>query len=163
MVRPIVNSVKHYVQHSISTVTASTITSVELIHTQKVEDVALVNDVREGAIVKAVFIEFWVRAGDTAAGSGIITVEKIPIDGANASTAEMAALGDYNNKKNVFYVTQGLYNDQDADAVPVLRQWIKIPKSKQRFGLGDRLFINFFAQGAIDMHICGFSTYKEYY
>jgi len=40
--------------------------------------------------------------------------------------------------------------------------WIKIPKSKQRMGLGDRIVVQTFAQ-ALDMIDCGFETYKEYF
>jgi len=55
-----------------------------------------------------------------------------------------------------------LVNDQDADATPILRQWVKIPKTKQRFGLKDKLVLQVFAQGALDLTACGFELYKEY-
>ncbi len=73
-----------------------------------------------------------------------------------------AALGDYTNKKNILYTTQALSNDQDADAIPLFKGWIRIPKSKQRFGLDDQLNFHVFAQ-ALDQNICGFVTYKEYF
>ncbi len=160
--RPVIHSKKHYVQTSLATITAGTITSVTLVQGVAPEDVNTVSEVVEGAIVKAVFIEDWLRSGEAAGGSFVYAVEK-RIGGMNApSTSEMAAFGDYNNKKNLFYVSQGLLNDANADATPIMRQWIKIPKSKQRFGLGDILAIHIFAQGAIDLHRCGMTTYKEY-
>ncbi len=77
------------------------------------------------------------------------------------TAAQSAALHAYDNKKNVLYHTQGLTNDADADAIPFIRQWFKIPKGKQRFGLDDTLLLAVHSQ-ALDHVICGFMTYKEY-
>jgi len=162
MVRPVVHSIKHYVQKSIVTVVASTVNVTTLVKAVKVLSVNLVNEVVEGTIIKAVYLEYWIRAGDTAPASGVVALYKKSSDTSDPSTTEMAALGDWDNKKNVLFVQQGLYNDQDADAIAVVRQWFKIPKGKQRFGLGDELNLAVFAQGAIDQHICGFAVYKEY-
>ncbi len=162
MVRPMVHSTKHYVQHSISTILASARNTFTTVQTVAVGAKDLVNEVEEGSSVKACYYEIWLRSGETAGASFVATIEKIPGTGGLPSTATMAALGDYANKKNVLYTSQGLLNDQNADALSMIRGWIKIPKTKQRFGLGDRLVLSIFAQGAIDVHMCGFSTYKEY-
>ncbi len=162
MVRPMVHSQKHYVQNSIETVTASTVTSITYIQAQPVGSINQTFEIIEGATVKAVFVELWVRAGDTAAGSGQLIVYKTSGDQGAPTAADMAALGDWDNKKNILYTTQGLYNDQDSNAIAAIRQWIKIPKSKQRFGLNDKLRMTISAAGAIDLHICGFALYKEY-
>ncbi len=119
------------------------------------------NEVEVGATIKAVFVEMWVRAGDTAGGSTLISLYKMPGDGSPMTFADQVNLHDYSNKKNVLYHTQGITNDQDADATPFIRQWFKIPKGKQRFGLGDALRLSISAQ-ALDNIICGFMTYKEY-
>jgi len=84
------------------------------------------------------------------------------VDGQTPTFADMSALNLYTNKKNVLYHTQGLSNDQDADAIPFVRQWFKIPKGKQRFGLADRLYLVVSAI-AIDQTICGHMVFKEYY
>ncbi len=162
--RPVLHSVKHYVQTSLATVVGSAILNTTLISAKEVADVTAAIDVVEGAIVKAVFVELWCRSGELAAGSFIFIIEKRPGIGSGSSmnVTDMAALQDYENKKNVLYVTQGLTNDVDSVAVPLFRGWIKIPKSKQRFGLKDKLTWSIFAQGAIDLHICGMTTYKEY-
>jgi len=162
MVRPQVHSVKHYVQQSLRTVTASTVESTIVVLAENVSSVNAVNEVTEGNTVKAVYFELWLRTQDTAPGSFVVIVEKIISGGANPSAANMAALGSYANKKNILFTSQALINDQDADAIPVLRQWVKIPKTKQRFGLKDKLVLQVFAQGALDMTACGFETYKEY-
>ncbi len=162
MVRPVIHSVKHYVQQSINTVTLSTNSNYILVAAEQVSGVDTVNEVQEGALVKAVYVEAWLRAGDTANASFVLIVEKVLSGAAFPTTAQMAALGSYPNKKNVFFTAQALVNNQNSDAIPVLRQWIKIPKTKQRFGLKDKLVMTIFAQGAIDLHECGFATYKEY-
>jgi len=43
-----------------------------------------------------------------------------------------------------------------------MRGWYKIPKTKQRFGLGDRLVLQIASQGTDALDFCGFATYKEY-
>ncbi len=162
MVRPMVHSTKHYVQNSIATVLAGARTNLVIAQAVAVVDKNVAFEVEEGATIKAVFFEQWVRASEVSPGSYVATIEKIVSGGTFPSTTSMAALNDYANKKNVFFSSQGLVNDQDADAMSVIRGWIKIPKSKQRFGLGDSLLFSLFAQGAIDMVLCGLTTYKEY-
>ncbi len=155
-----ITSVKHYVQVSLATVVSGATLATSLVDAVDPSLVNLSNEVITGSVVKAVFVEMWVRAGDTAPGSTLVTLVKVP-DGQTPTFADMIALDNYTNKKNIFYHTQGLTNDQDADAIPFVRGWFKIPKGKQRFGEGDRLFLMVTAQ-AIDNIICGFATYKSY-
>ncbi len=155
-----IHSIKHYVQRSLSTVLASNVEAFSIANAVESTTANLADEIREGSIVKAVFVEMWVRTQDTAPGAVLVTIVKTP-QNAVPTFANMTALHSYVNKKNIFYHTQGLTNDQDADAIPFVRGWFKIPKSKQRFGLGDRLFVVVTAQ-ALDMTICGFATYKEY-
>ncbi len=157
--RPPIHSRKHYVQKSLSTVLAGQSDPILLINAIA-DPAGTDNVVAEGAIVKAVYVEMWVRAGDTSAGSTLVTVVKTPATTV-PSFANMIALHSYDNKRNIFYHTQGPTNDQDNTAIPFVRMWIKIPKSKQRFALGDRLYLVVTAQ-ALDNIICGFATYKEY-
>ncbi len=161
MVRPMVHSTKHYVQQSIASSAGGAVTNVTLVSAVPVADKDAVFEVEEGSSVKAIYVEFWIRTAGATAGSGQIIIHKRIADSTQPSAADMAALGDWDNKKNILYTSMGLYNDNDADAIPVVRQWIKIPKSKQRMGLGDAIDIAFFA--AVDTNnICGFATYKEY-
>ncbi len=160
--RPVVNSAKHYTHLSLATVLAGALSVEEVVTGVPVKDVNLGREVREGAVVKAVFIERWVRTNDTSPGSFIFCVIKLPSGLANPTTTEMANLHAYDNKKNVLYTCQGLSNDQNANAIPCARGWFKIPKGKQRIGLGDRIITVLFAQ-ALDQNWCGFTTYKEYF
>ncbi len=155
-----IHSIKHYVQKSLSTVLSGAADPILIVNSVNPSAVNTEVEVVEGAIVKAVFVEMWVRAGDTSPGSTLVTLVKT-VDNTIPSFADMINLHDYANKKNVLYHTQGLTNDQDADAIPFVRQWFKIPKGKQRFGLGDALYLVVSAQ-ALDNIICGFFVYKEY-
>ncbi len=162
MVRPMVHSTKHYVQTSIATIVAGAKLDITLVSAVAVLSKNLANEVEEGSSVKACFNEYWIRAGEVTAGSFVAVLYKLPGHATVFSLAELAALGTAENKKNILWSSQGLVNDQDADALSLMRGWYKIPKSKQRFGFGDQLILSVFAQGAIDLHICGLTTYKEY-
>ncbi len=158
--RPVIQSTKKYIQISLATVVAGA--NLNTVLAQAIDIVAGTdNHVITGSIIKAVFVELWVRGGETSPGSTLVTLVKVPGDGVLPSFTEMVGLNDYTNKKNVLYHTQGLTNDANADAIPFVRQWFKIPKGKQRFGLNDRLILAVSAQ-ALDNIICGFATYKSY-
>ncbi len=161
MVRPIIHSVKHYVQKSIATVVGGTPDHTTIVLGAARDDVNTVTEVVEGSIIKAVYVEVWGRAGSTTPTSGQMIIYKRIGDSTDPSATDMAALGDWDNKKNILYTTMGLFNDQDADAIALFKGWIRIPKGKQRFGLGDRLKMSIFAP-TIDLQVCGFFTFKEY-
>ncbi len=157
-----IHSVKHYVQTSLATVAASAKVDTVLVDAVPVPDINTVNEVVEGAIVKAIYVERWVL-GASSSASQITILAKIPGGADPFSTTELAALGSAVNKKNILYVTQGLAsNDGIANPIPIIRQWFKIPKGKQRFGLGDRLILTTFAQQAVALEMCGMAVYKEY-
>ncbi len=162
MVKPMVHSTKHYVQKSIATIVAGAIETMTLVHAVTVGTKDSASEVEEGNSVKACYIEMWLRSSEAAPGSFIAALYKQPGTGVAFTGAQMAAMNTAENKKNVLWFGQGLVNDQNADALAMLRGWYKIPKSKQRMGLGDQLVLSIFAQGAIDIVRCGFATYKEY-
>ncbi len=165
MVRPVVHSTKHIIQFSNFLVTAGASNPQTLINTvpstaNRVNAV----DVVEGAIIKAVYVELWVK-GDGASSADtqiMVALVKLP-GGQNAMTStDMLNMQAYDNKKNIFFISQGVFGGKDTgQAVPILRQWIKIPKGKQRFGNGDELILN---TSSIDTGAqrCGVAIYKEY-
>ncbi len=161
MVRPMVHSTKHYVQTSIATVTGGAVLNTILVDGVAVAAKDTVFEVEEGNSVKAIYLEYWLRSATTTGGSGQAIISKQIADASNPTATEMAALGDWDNKKNILYTTMGLYNDVDADAINIYKGWLRIPKGKQRFGLSDRLTLSVFSP-TIDLHLCGFATYKEY-
>ncbi len=157
--RPPINSNKHYVQHSLTTVASGAATA-NLI-CQGVNAPTSATQVREGAVVKAVYVEMWAKSSTENVGNVLMTIVKTT-DLQTPTFTDMTALDAYTNKKNVLYHTQGLVNDGNADAIPFIRSYYKIPKGKQRIGLGDSLFVVISAQ-TVGVNFCGFMTYKEYY
>ncbi len=159
--KPVIHSQKHYVQQSRSEVATVALVTIDIIKSVEGTVANAVDEVIEGSIVKAVFVELWLldSAND---GSFIVTLEKLPSTSPAIGFANMNALGTYSNKKNILYTTQGLSpNNAVGNPVPIIRQWFKIPKGKQRMGLGDELVLNIANNGLNDLEFCGFMTYKE--
>ncbi len=160
--RPIVHSVKHYVQFPIDQITTGTRQNISLATAVESTTANLANEVAEGTIIKAVYIELLLQNQGNL-GEFIVTLEKVIANSAGVLFVQMAALFGYPNKKNVLYVSQGLTsNDGVGNPQKILAMWFKIPKSKQRFGLGDGLVLSISNTSAGDLNRCGFATYKEY-
>ncbi len=160
--KPIIHSVKHYVQITRSSVATVTRNNESLIIAVEGTVANLVDEVVEGAIVKAIYIELW-TLNSSNDGSEVIVLVKEPKDSIGISFTNMNALGTYNNKKNILFTHQGLSsNNGVGNPINVMRGWYKIPKSKQRFGLGDTLVLTISNSGASALEYCGFATYKEY-
>ncbi len=161
--RPIIHSKKHMIQISQGTVTQGVVVTNNLVSAN--EAVSTTPDAIEvGSLVKACYVEFWLSmASATVVGSYTVVLCKDPGGAQAPSTAEMAALHDYTNKKNILFTGQGLLPPTDGGQVPVLRQWYKIPKGKQRFGLGDKLRLTVRNNNAadIDINFCGLAIFKE--
>ncbi len=161
MLAPI-NTTKHYLHHAFFTVAAAAITNNDEVNAVALSAVTNANDVQSGSIVKAIYIEYWM-SGDSASAQSTfnITVEKVSGGQPDMTFANAVNLMAYPNKKNVLYTTQGLVGDSTNNAVPIIRQWIAIPKGKQRFGLGDQLRTNI-ASITGTIRLCGIVIFKEY-
>jgi len=158
-----INSTKHIVQTTLQTVTVSTVLSVPLIEAKALSLVGTgAEEVRTGAVVKAVYVELWLRGQDTSAGSFVCIIQKCSADSNGATAGEMANLMDYNEKNNILFTSQGLVNVSVNTATPIYRGWLKLPKGKQRFGLGESLRWTVLAQ-TLDVNLCGVTIYKEYF
>ncbi len=162
MVKPMVHSVKHYTHHTLFGVAIGTLTAVDLAKAKNVVDVNAANEIKEGSLVKAVYIEFWITGDDAVQSSFSISLEKVNDGDNNIMTfAQSVALFGYPNKKNIFYETMGLSPPNTQNPMTPIRGWYKIPKGKQRFGFGDQLRVNISAIND-GLTVCGFTTYKEY-
>ncbi len=162
--RPIIHSKKHIFQISQATVAQAAVVNTVILAAQ--EAVSTTPEAVEvGATVKACYLEFWVSQ-DSASVVGSYTIALYKDPGGNAATTagNMAALHDYDNKKNILFTAQGLLTPNDGGQVPVLRGWYKIPKGKQRFGLADRIILAIRNNNAtaIDINFCGLAIFKEY-
>ncbi len=159
--KPIIHSTKHYVQQSRSQVATVSVTTIDIAISVESTVANAVDEVAEGTVVKAVYVEMWILDSSND-GSFVLSFEKLPSGKGNITFAAVNALGVYNNKKNTLYTTQGLSpNNGVGNPVPIIRQWFKIPKGKQRMGLGDRLVLNIANNGLNNLEFCGFFTYKE--
>lgn len=156
-----IHSNKHYVHTTAASVAMAAIVNLTLAESVNVTVANAANEVVEGSLIKAIYVEYWLNSDDAANSSFILTVEKLPAAATPMTYAQSIALGTYPNKKNILYTTMGLVGPNPGQAVPVIRQFIAIPKGKQRMGLGDKIIVNLsgITNGIV---YCGFATYKEY-
>ncbi len=163
MVRPVVHSIKHYVQFPFNQIGFGVREVLPVARAMERSDVNIASEVAEGSIIKALYLEMWLQ-NEGNESSFIATLSKDPEDGTGPTSIEMAGLFSYTNKKNVLWTSQGLSsNDAISGPVNIVRQWFKIPKSKQRFGLGDKINLNISnTTASSDLNRCGFAIYKEY-
>ncbi len=162
MVAPI-NSIKHYVPRTSLAVASGAISNFEVIDAVVAPANAAPKQIIEGAVIKAVYIEAWLGSNEAAASEStfVLTVEKKRITESDMTHTQALNLGSYPNKKNILYTTQGIVGSLAVSGtIPVIRNWVLIPKGKQRFGLGDQFLLNVAAVGAIQF--CGITTFKEY-
>ncbi len=159
--KAVIHSVKHIVQSPISTISTGVRENILIAHAVESTAANAANEIEEGTIVKAVFVEMWLE-NQLGGGHSIIILEKVPTGGSGATFAEMGSLFSYSNKKNVLHTHEGLTaNDGVGNPLPIIRQWFKIPKGKQRFGLGDRLVLTISNPSSADLNRCGMFIYKE--
>ncbi len=157
-----IHSQKHYVQFPIDEVGMGTAQSITLIHGVESTVANLANEVTEGSVVKAIYFELWLHNQGNL-GESIVTLSKNPLNNTGPTFTNLANLYTYENKKNILFTHQGLTsNDGVSGPVVVHKGWERIPKSKQRFGLGDTLTINISNTSSNGLNRCGFATYKEY-
>ena len=161
MVRPTINSVKHIVQHTPAETTIGTLDSINIANVVENPQSDVAIQIGAGTTLKAVFVEMWFMTTDNQPGSANVTLEKVSSGASLMTFAEQSVLHTYKNKKNVLYTTQGLVGDANTNPMGLIRQWIAIPKGKQRFGLGDNLVLNIAAITGSVNH-CGLFIYKAY-
>ncbi len=124
---------------------------------------AAVEDVEEGCKIFGTYLETWLNGqGATGLTTQFVAVVVLLKSGALAPTAaQMLILQTYPNKKNILYTTQGVLGSKDNQSVPIIRDRIRIPKGKQRFGLGDSLNLIIAPVGQTIQN-CGIAVYKEF-
>lgn len=164
MLAPI-NTNKHFVPQSAISVSSGTVSNLIIADAVVAPAASNTFDVVEGAVLKAVHIEYWVTHNDVAGTTTQLTavLEKVPTAGAAATVAELLNLQSYANKKNVLHTFQGIIGTTKDGANPttLMSGWFLIPKGKQRFGLGDRLILSV-TSVTQNFTICGIAIYKEY-
>ena len=162
--RPVIQSTKRITQYSLTSVPEdTTVAATILVAVQNFT--AGSSQCPVGAVVKAVYVEFWALGEGSQPTFANVIVEKAVAGLTAPDIGTMRNLDDYENKKNVLHIFQGLIGDSNTNPMPVLRQWIKIPKGKQRMGVGDSLRVVF---GGLNptmnesYEFCGFVIAKYY-
>ncbi len=159
--RPRVSTVKHIVQFTLTAVPVNTVSVMEVVDAvSKSKDRTGADQVDEGAIVSACMIEMWLHNAGSGSGQFIMIIVKLPSGVPDPTSSEMLNLQSYENKKNILFTSQGVLKDGVVQSVPISRGWYKIPRGKQRFGLGDKLIIAVATVGE-SMSRCGVAVYKE--
>jgi len=164
MLAPI-NSNKHYVHQTNTVVGTGLVLNLTAVDAVVAPATSNSFDVEEGSVVKAIHLEYWINGNHSSADVTQfgIAVLKVPGGSVSPTFTNMNNLGAYENKKNILFTSQGIIAAQvgDSQSVPILRDWILIPKGKQRMGLGDRI-ITVLACSGQPLRVCGLATYKEY-
>ncbi len=162
MLAPIV-SIKHYNNIENASVADAARRTMVAVNAVAQQSVSGTNDVVEGSIIKACFFEIWFK-GNAVAGTEDkfqLVIEKVVADQASITFTQMNNLMSYPNKKNILFTSQGVTGDLTTQSVPIIRNWVKIPKGKQRFGVGDSLVVSVSSTGAT-ANVCGLNVFKEY-
>ncbi len=164
MLAPI-NTNKHFVARTNTTIAAGGIANLTIASAVVAPASSNTFDVTEGAVIKAVHIEMWINGSGAAASStqAIIIVEKVPAGQVSVTVAQIVNLQAYPNKKNILFTFQGVLGMQrdGQSAIAPIRDWLLIPKGKQRFGFGDKLIISI-SSLTTTLQSCGMFIYKEY-
>jgi len=163
--QPPITSVKHIVQFANTVISNGARQVIAVVTAVAPPAQGATSDVPIGASVKALFLEYWIAntgAIDTD-DQFIFTLEKAPSNSPGMTFTNMLNQMAYLNKNNVIYTSQGVISPQidGATAIPVIRQWIKIPKGKQRMSIGDRWIVNCATVGTT-LNMCGQTIFKEY-
>ncbi len=120
--KPVIHSQKHYVQASLFTASGGAAAHTVVVDAVALGDVTTPNEVIEGATVKAVFVEMWLKSGEV---SELCTANwilyKCPAGVGAVTFTQMQTLSDYPNKKNILVSGQGLVNNEGANAIAIIR------------------------------------------
>ncbi len=160
--RPKVHTEKHIVNKTVFTVALGGILNLTIAEAVSAPAAASPTEVREGSSISAVYLEMWITGDDAALSSAVVTFEKLMGGQTPLTVGQSAALQSYPNKRNIFHTFIGLIPTNAQFPMGVVKGWFKIPKGKQRMGLGDQLKLNVHAQ--LDgLTCCGLFLYKEQY
>jgi len=159
-IRPVIVTEKHILPQTLFNIAAGAIQVVNLVESVVVASKDAPIEVEEGSVISSIYVEMWVITNGSGIGSGLLTLEKVPGTSADMIFSQSVNLNVYANKKNILYTTQGISAGNGGNPIPFLRGWFKIPKGKQRFGLGDKLNLNISSISG-GWSICGIAIFKE--
>ncbi len=154
---------KHYIPRTNTGVASGAIEVFKIAHANPRGTArTTVDDIEEGSVIRAVHLEFWLNGrGAANTTQFVLAIIKVPAGATAPTNSNLFNLQAYENKRNVLYTTQGVLSQTGAQSVPVLRQWLLIPKGKQRMALEDKLHVCLAVSGET-INWCGIAIYKEY-
>jgi len=159
--RPIIQSQKRIVQVTLSNVIAGSTASVTIANAVQGAQTTAPNDVPVGSIIKAVYCEMWLLGDGQQPNTSTAMIVKVPADSGGPDASDFTNLNGWANKNNILKMHQGLVGDANANPIPFFREWIPIPKGKQRMAIGDQIQYNVKAitEG---LQFCGHFIFKVY-
>lgn len=129
--KAVINSVKHIVQRSLQEIEEQTLLNVSLAGTTTAEP-TVPQDVVVGSVIKAFYLEYWLLGNASQPVIATWSIEKVPASATAMTFTQGQNLHDYPNKRNILRTGQGIVGDANSNSIPIIREWIKIPKGKQR-------------------------------
>lgn len=159
----IVNSTKNIVSN-LDALTAGTDFTRPYVNATDTPTIGVVNSVRRGCVIKAIWLEFWVSGiVETAVGvSTAIEINLMKNPGSNFTPPTPGTEGSSNEKKFIFKSWKGLIGTRtDGYLAYSWKGWVRIPKRYQRFGQDDLLQITLLSTG-VDAIFCNKAIYKWY-
>ncbi len=159
--RPPINSVKHIVQETITSITVGTVGNFLVATAIASPGATTSTDVAVGTVIKAVYLELWLISDTSSVSTATTAFMKLTAGTGLATNADMADLHNYSSKMNIFENHQGIISGNAGNPQPFYRGWVKIPKGKQRLGINEKLSLAIRSiTGTTDF--CGLAVYKAY-
>lgn len=160
--KPVIQSTKHIVQRPLLLIGEQTTSNISIARIALSPTSA--PDVVVGSLIKAVFFEYWLLGESSQPCTATWSVEKLQNDATPMTQAQGQILEDYPNKNHLLKIGQGIIGDSNSNPIPIIREWVKIPKGMQRMAIGDTIEFNISCIGEADngLEICGFALFKSY-
>ncbi len=137
----VVNSIKNEV-NSVQAVVASTNLVFVIAQAADVHDTAVSTSVRNGSMIKAIWVELWyygLSAGNT---NDIFDAYIIKNPGNNLTNPNPGTVGTSNEKKFVIKEWKGLAGNKSLGGTPYqFRGWLRLPRRYWRMGTDDVWFL----------------------
>ncbi len=138
----IVNSIKNEV-NSVQGVVAATNLTLTIAQAADVHDTAVPTSVRNGCIIKAIWMEWWYYGLSASNTNDIADIYLIKNPGNNLVNPNPGTTGTSNEKKFIIREWKGLAGNKSLGGTPYTQtgRWFKIPKRYQRMGTDDVWFL----------------------
>ncbi len=159
----IVDSNKNVVDVLVASADGTT-TITDIADTQDSATLSVADDVERGCLIKAIWIEMWIRpTAEVIVGiTEALVMYVIKNPGSNLTPPNPATVGTSNEKKFIFKEWKGLIHASTQGIPPYSwKGWIKVPRIYQRMGANDKLSLVWRIDGVAGL-LCAKFIYKWY-